>query len=157
MITIKNVLVPTDFSEPAIVALNYGRTLAAQFSATLHVVHVVEDLTMKAITVEGFVSYMPDLQRELEEEARKRLDAAVAGQGPVPAGIVSAVVMSNSTADAIATYAKNAAVDVIVIGTHGRNGVSHLLLGSVAERLVRTAPCPVLTVHAAGRTIEAAA
>jgi len=157
MITIKNVLVPTDFSEPAVAALAYGRTLAAQFSATLHVVNVVEDLALKTITAEGFVAFMPDLQRELEEAARKQLDAVVAGPPAAPAGIVSAVVTSNSTADAIVTYARNAAVDVIVIGTHGRSGVSRLLLGSVAERVVRTAPCPVLTVHAAAAAIEAAA
>ena len=157
MITIKNILVPTDFSEPAVAALNYGRTLAAQFSATLHIVHVVDDLTLKAITAEGFVSYMPDLQRELEEAARKRLDALIAGEAPGAAGIVSAIITSNSAADAIATYAKDAHLDVIVIGTHGRSGVSRLLLGSVAERVVRTAPCPVLTVHATAAAIEAAA
>ena len=55
MITIKNVLVPTDFSEPAVAALAYGRTLAAHFAATLHVVNVVEDLALKTITAEGFV------------------------------------------------------------------------------------------------------
>jgi nucleotide-binding universal stress UspA family protein len=157
MISIKNVLVPTDFGEPAVAALTYGRTLAARFSATLHVVNVVEDLALKTITAEGFVSFMPDLQREIEEAARKRLDALLTGQGPDPAGIVSAVVTSNATADAIATYAKNAGVDVIVIGTHGRSGVSRLLLGSVAERVVRTAPCPVLTVHADAVKTEAAA
>jgi nucleotide-binding universal stress UspA family protein len=156
MITIKTILVPTDFSEPAAAALNYGRTLAAQFGATLHVVHVVEDLMLKAITAEGFVSYMPDLQRELEEAARTRLDAVVAGQG-AGARIVPTIITSNAAADAIATYAKDARVDVIVIGTHGRSGVSRLLLGSVAERVVRTAPCPVLTVHADAGAIEAAA
>ena len=100
---------------------------------------------------------MPDLQRELEAAARTRLDAVVASEAPAPAGIVGALVTSNSIADAIVTYAKNAAVDVIVIGTHGRGGVSRLLLGSVAERVVRTAPCPVLTVHAAAGAVEAAA
>ena len=108
MITIKNILVPTDFSEPAVAALNYGRTLAAQFSATLHIVHVVDDLTLKAITAEGFVSYMPDLQRELEEAARKRLDALIAGEAAGAAGIVPAIITSNSAADAIVTYAKDA-------------------------------------------------
>jgi nucleotide-binding universal stress UspA family protein len=57
------------------------------------------------------------------------------------------VVTSNAPADAVAKYAKEARIDLIVIGTHGRSGMSRLLLGSVAERVVRTAPCPVLTVH----------
>jgi nucleotide-binding universal stress UspA family protein len=157
MITIKTILVPTDFSEPAVAALNYGRTLAAQFGATLHVVHVVEDLMLKAITAEGFVTYMPDLQRQLEEAARKRLDAVIAGQAAGAARIVPTIITSNSAAEAIATFAKDARVDVIVIGTHGRSGVSRLLLGSVAERVVRTAPCPVLTVHAGAGAIQAAA
>jgi len=156
MIAIKRILVPTDFSEPAGAALAYGRTLAAQFSATLHVVHVVENLALKTITAEGFVSFMPDLQRELEDAARQRLDALVTkGSGAVQ-GTVTAVVTSNSTAEAVVTYARDAGVDVIVIGTHGRSGVSRLLLGSVAERVVRTAPCPVLTVHAGAATVGAA-
>ena len=154
MIAIKKILVPTDFSEPAVAALDYGRTLAAQFGATLHVVHVVEDLTLKAMTAEGFVSYLPDLQRELEDAARKRLDAVIAAETPGAAGMV---ITSNSAADAIVTYGKDARVDLIVIGTHGRSGVSRLLLGSVAERVVRTAPCPGLAVHAAAAAIEAAA
>jgi universal stress protein A len=153
MIAIKTILVPTDFSEPAIAALHYGRTLAAQFSATLHLVHVVEDLALKTISAEGFVSYMPDLQRELEEAARTRLDALVAANGPAATRIVT----SNSTANAIAAYAQEIHADIIVIGTHGRSGVSRLLLGSVAERVVRTAPCPVLTVHADAPVVEAAA
>jgi nucleotide-binding universal stress UspA family protein len=150
MITIQNVLVPIDFSEPSEAALRFGHTLAAQFGATLHVLHVVEDLALKTITAEGFVSYMPDLQREIEEAAQTRLKTTVAG---LTAGsgkavkVVTSLVTSNTTAESIGAAAKAAQIDVIVIGTHGRSGVSRLLLGSVAERVVRTAPCPVLTVH----------
>jgi nucleotide-binding universal stress UspA family protein len=95
MIAIKNVLVPTDFSEPAVAAVKYGRMLATQFSATLHVLHVVEDLALKTITAEGFTSYMPDLQREIEEAARKRLDSAVADAG-TDGGASSRLVTSNT-------------------------------------------------------------
>jgi nucleotide-binding universal stress UspA family protein len=157
MLTIQKVLVPTDFSEPAAAALQYARTLAAQFSATLHVVHVAEDLTRKAITAEGFISLMPDLQRELEDAARQRLASFLARAAPGMAAPTTAVVTSNATGEAIATYARDHQIDVIVIGTHGRGGVSRLLLGSVAERVVRTAPCPVLTVHADPATVGAAA
>jgi len=150
MITIQNILVPIDFSEPSEAALRFGHMLAAQFGATLHVVHIVEDLALKTITAEGFVSYMPDLQREIEEAAQTRLKTTVAG---LTAGsgkavkVVTSLVTSNTTAESIGACAKAAQIDVIVIGTHGRSGVSRLLLGSVAERVVRTAPCPVLTVH----------
>ena len=147
MIAINNILVATDFSDVAEAALTYGRTLAEQFSATLHVVHVVEDIALKTVTADGFVTLMPELQRQLEEAARKRLDAALGGvpsRGPKP---VARVVTSNATAEAIVTYAREARVDLTVIGTHGRGGMSRLPLGSVAERVVRTAPCPVLTVH----------
>ena len=147
MIAIKNILAATDFSDVAEAALSYGRTLAEQFSATLHVVHVVEDIALRAVTADGFITVMPELQRELEEAARKQLDTAlsrVPSRAPKP---VARVVTSNTTAEAIVTYAREARVDLIVIGTHGRGGMSRLLLGSVAERVVRTAPCPVLTVH----------
>jgi nucleotide-binding universal stress UspA family protein len=148
MILIRNVLVPTDFSDTAAAAVDYGRTLAEQFSATLHLVHVVDDVALKTIAAEGFASYMPDLQRAIDDSARKQLDA-VAGRSGAASATIRRVIMSNQAAEAIVTYAASAAIDMIVIGTHGRTGVSRLLYGSVAERVVRTAPCPVLTVHAA--------
>jgi universal stress protein A len=147
MIVLKNILVATDFSEVSDAALSYGRTLADQFGATLHVVHVVEDLARMTFTTDGFVSSIPGLQKELEDAARTELDAAlgrVRGRGPQPQAFV---IISNIRAGAIVDYAKNANIDLIVIGTHGRGGMSRLLLGSVAERVVRTAPCPVLTVN----------
>ena len=147
MIAIKHILVASDFGDVAEAALTYGRTLAEQFSATLHVVHVVEDIALKTVTADGFVTLMPELQRGLEDAARKRLDAVlgrVPSRGQKP---VARAVTSNATAEAIVTYAGEARVDLIVIGTHGSRGMSRLLLGSVAERVVRTAPCPVLTVH----------
>jgi len=147
MIAIKNILVATDFSEVSDAALSYGRTLAEQFAATLHIVHVVEDLATMTFTTDGFVSQIPGLQQELEDAARTQLDDALARtqwRGPRPETIV---LTSNARAAAIIDYAKKASIDLIVIGTHGRGGMSRLLLGSVAERVVRTAPCPVLTVH----------
>lgn len=147
MIAIKNILVATDFSQVSDAALSYGRALAEQFAATLHVVHVVENIATMNLTTDGFETLMPKLQKELEDAARTQLDAALArGQwrGPRPQ---PSVITSNARAAAIVDYAKNAGVDLIVIGTHGRGGMSRLLLGSVAERVVRTAPCPVLTVH----------
>jgi nucleotide-binding universal stress UspA family protein len=144
MIAIKNILVATDFSEASNAALAYGRTLASHFGAALQVVHVVENIVLRNVTADGFVGVLPEVQLEVEAEARKQLDEELSGGEPPASGLV---LTSNVLADAIVSHAASAGVDLIVIGTHGRKGVSRLLLGSVAERVVRAAPCPVLTVH----------
>jgi nucleotide-binding universal stress UspA family protein len=139
------ILVAIDFSDTSKAALAYGRALAGQFGAKLHVVHVVEDFAMKSlVSSEGFARLLPEVQRELEEAACKQLKDTLQHE---PGVAESCVITSNAPADAIVDYAKNVAIDLIVLGTHGRGGVSRLLLGSVAERVVRTAPCPVLTVR----------
>lgn len=147
MISLKNILIATDFGEAAEVALNYGRTLATTFGATLHVVHVTENVYARAFGAEAYVPMSPDLQEEIDESARKQLDQLVLdsdGSGPATKKVV---LTSNSPALTIAQYAKDHDVDLIVLGTHGRGPFAHLLMGSVAERVVRIAPCPVLTVR----------
>jgi nucleotide-binding universal stress UspA family protein len=143
MIAIKKILVATDFSEASDAALAYGRTLASHFGAALQVVHVVENIVLRNVTADGFAGNLPEVQVEVEAKARKQLDDELSGE-PQASGLV---LTSNVLADAIVSHAATAGVDLIVIGTHGRKGVSRLLLGSVAERVVRAAPCPVLTVH----------
>jgi nucleotide-binding universal stress UspA family protein len=147
MITLKHILVATDFSEPADAALLYGRTLARTFNATLHVVHVVGQINALAYGAEAYVVSMPDLQREVEEAARKALDDALIDNDPHPLPVRRALLVSNAPAPAIVNHARRESIDLIITGTHGRGAVSHLLLGSVAERVVRTAPCPVLTIR----------
>lgn len=145
MIGIKNILVATDFGEASDAALAYGRSLATQFNATLHVVHIVENVVLRNVTADGFVGILPEVQLEVEAEARKRLEAKLGTNGgPKPDGMV---LTSNAIADAVVSHAADTKADLLVIGTHGRHGVSRLLLGSVAEHIVRSAPCPVLTVH----------
>ena len=146
MIRIKNVLVATDFSEPSRVALDHGRELARTYQANLHVLHAAEDLRLR---------YAPDmapvvltgLQEDIEASARTRLDALLTDEDRSQLRAHAVAVTSASPAEAIVAYAKGAAIDVIVIGTRGRGGLSHLFMGSVAERVVRFASCPVLTVH----------
>jgi universal stress protein A len=138
MILLTNVLVAIDFSPPSDSALTYGRALAQTFGATLHVLHVTENMFLRAT---GFDPHAMKtaLCRTLEERLtatdRKELHAR------------AMVDTSDEPADAITRYARCANIDLIVMGTHGRSGLSHLLVGSVAERVVRTAPCPVLTVR----------
>jgi nucleotide-binding universal stress UspA family protein len=147
MIALKQILVATDFSEPSDCALTYARALASSFKATLHVLHVVGNMVDAAYGAEGYAVAVPDLQQQIEDAARKQLDdlRIEADEGPLPTKRV--LVTSNSPAGAIVEYAARQGIDLIVTGTHGRGAVAHLLLGSVAERVVRTAGCPVLTVR----------
>jgi nucleotide-binding universal stress UspA family protein len=147
MITLKNIVAATDFSEPSDAALTYGRALARNFGATLHVVHVVGTVPSVVYGAEAYAVSMPELQQELEDEARKQVAALVVNNDPQPLPVRQVVITSNAPAAAIVDYATREHVDLIVTGTHGRGGVAHLLMGSVAERVVRTAPCPVLTVR----------
>jgi nucleotide-binding universal stress UspA family protein len=146
MVAIKNILVATDFSEPSGVALAYGRDLARNYNARLHVLHVVEDVMLSYSPEVGFIG--PDLQRDLEVIARRDLDKVVRDDDRQELGAVAVVTRGLNPAETIVEYAKANPIDLIVTGTHGRGAVQHFLMGSVAERVVRSAPCPVLTVHA---------
>jgi nucleotide-binding universal stress UspA family protein len=146
MITLKNILVATDFSEPSKAALTYGRALARNFGAALHVVHVVGNVPTIVYGAEAYAVSMPELQREIEDGARAQL-ADLLKDDPQPVPTKSLVIASDAPALAIVNYAAQGQIDLIITGTHGRGGVAHLVMGSVAERIVRTAPCPVLTVR----------
>jgi len=147
MIAIKNILVATDFGEASDSALSYGRELAGRFGATLHVLNVVENFYVTTFGAETYAAIVPEMQKELEDSARKRLEELLIdsdGSGPKTR---PAVMTSGSPAYAIIDYAREYNIDLIVMGTHGRGALAHLMMGSVAERVVRLAPCPVLTVR----------
>jgi len=147
VITLKNVLVAIDFGEASETALAYGRELARMAGATLHVLHVVENVIAGAVGVEGYVTDFASLQREVEESARKQLDSMVTDEDRRTLAAKTVTKTSNSPALSIVSYARDAHIDLIIVGTHGRGGMAHLFMGSVAERVVRAAPCPVLTVR----------
>jgi nucleotide-binding universal stress UspA family protein len=146
--TVTRILVPTDFSEPSDAALDYATALARTVGASLHLLHVFDDAyaSASALAVEMYAPIPADLRERLLEEGKARLrERAIALDDQ---GIhATAAVYTGPPAAAIADYAAAQRIDLIVMGTHGRGGVAHLLLGSVAERVVRTAPCPVLTVR----------
>jgi nucleotide-binding universal stress UspA family protein len=146
MIRIKNVLVATDFSEQSKSALDYGRELARTYNATLHVIHVVEDIVARYSSDISATMLVGALE-SLEQSASSDLDALITEDDRRTLRVHPAVFTSVAPAETIVAYAKTEAIDVIVIGTHGRSGLAHLFMGSVAERVVRFAPCPVLTVH----------
>lgn len=146
MLRIQNILLATDFSEASERALDYARELAKAFGASLHVMHVLEDLAAHAWTTEVYVAALPGVHEEMEKQARERLDQLVAGDKS--AGIaVQTILRLGSPFVEIVRYAREAEIDLIVLGTHGRGAIAHMLLGSVAERVVRKAHCPVLTVR----------
>ena len=149
MFALKNILVATDFSDCSDAALSYGRALARQFGARLHVLHVVETVLADSLGVYGYASVMPELQIELEESDRKRLEQLITEEDRTMLKATTTLCSFDTPAHAIDDYARTEKIDLIVIGTHGRRGLSHLVLGSVAEKVVRTAPCPVLTVRQA--------
>jgi len=94
---------------------------------------------------------IPDLQRDLEKAARRDLDAAITDDDRRTLKVVGVVQTSFNVPGGVTEYAKNNAIDLIIVGTHGRGAVKQLLLGSAAEKVVRLAPCPVLTVRARER------
>ncbi|HKY19900.1 MAG TPA: universal stress protein [Vicinamibacterales bacterium] len=146
MIKITNVLVATDFSDTSASALNYGREFARTFGATLHVLHVVENSLMWVGPEASGIDFV-QLQAELAAGARERLGQTVTAEDRLQLKAVTAVRTGDSPAFEIAAYAKAERIDLIVMGTHGRGIMGHLLMGNVAEKVVRIAPCPVLTVH----------
>ena len=146
MIALKSILVATDFGEASGAALAYGRELARTFGATLHVLHVADDVYVR-LGGDAYMAVLPELQRDLEVAAQKQLDELLIDNDPVPLPVKSAVLTSSATAAAIVQYAHDLDIALIVVGTHGRGAMAHLLMGSVAERVVRSASCPVLTVR----------
>jgi nucleotide-binding universal stress UspA family protein len=146
MITLKTVLVATDFSEPSEAAVRYGRALADAFDAALHVMHVVPDsMALPWATMADGLA-MADVQKQWEREAQERLVQLIPGDDPLGAR-VTFLTRAGDPVRQIVGYAAEQGIDLIVLGTHGRGPVAHMLMGSVAERVVRGAPCPVLTVR----------
>jgi nucleotide-binding universal stress UspA family protein len=145
MIRLNNILVATDFGEASEAALNYGRDLARTYGSTLHVLHAADDVMMR-FAAEGTMTFLPDLQTEVEDAARQRIDALVTDEDRTQLRAKAVVGTSLSPAGTIVRYANEHGIGLIVMGTHGRKALTHVLMGSVAERVVRTAPCPVLTV-----------
>ena len=145
MIVLKNILVATDFSEPSAVALDYGRDLARSYDAALHVMHVIEDVPAVYGPEIGFA--MADVERNIEAGVRRDLEAAIAPDERHTLDLRTTITRAANASHAITEYAKDHAIDLIIVGTHGRNAFHRFLIGSVAERVMRTAPCPVLTVR----------
>jgi universal stress protein A len=136
---ISHILVPVDFSEGTALSLNYANDLAKMTNARVSLLHV--RLPVMPMGSEFGVA-SPDLSVQLNKAAEDQLKI-LAERHHAQSAVVLGVPW-----DAIVQYAEEHAVDLIILPTHGRSGLSHLMLGSVAERVVQHAHCPVLIVRA---------
>ncbi len=143
MIRVKKILVPTDFSTHSSEAMKFACTLAEQFNAELHLLHVVELLPVAYY--EGAI-FTAESEQRMREAAEKMLHKQPESPWKESLQVVYEV-RQGTPFHEIVGYAKDNAIDLIVMGTHGRTGLGHVLLGSVAERVVRKAPCAVLRVR----------
>lgn len=145
-ININKILYPTDFSDPSAYALNYAAEMAKLFDAELELLHVMLDESqlvsfyLPQITVQN-------LAKDMEDGATAKLQEFIAN-AKVLEGVRYKYTMAKGIADEeIVRVAQESGTDLIVIGTHGRTGFEHVLFGSTAEKVVRKAPCPVLSVR----------
>jgi len=156
MIALKRILVATDFGEASGVALDRAEALASAFDAQLHLLHVVDEPLHDPWAGYTTAADFANLIERLQEQARRRLEGERSRKG-IPAERLVLATTWGDPADEILEYAARHEIDLIVCGTHGRRGWNHLVMGSVAERVVRLARCPVLTVRAEAGPARAAA
>jgi nucleotide-binding universal stress UspA family protein len=147
----KSILVPVDFSEHSQQALVYAKKVAAFYHARLQLLHVIEEAVPPACYMAAgtsILTYKPELKTGAEQEMKRLLRET---KGPeVPASLH---ITEGYPARDVVTFAEKYNSDLILIATHGRTGLEHMLLGSVAEKVVRRAPCPVFTVRAFGKSL----
>ena len=150
----KSILVPTDLSPGAEEALDYACELATKLGAKIHLLNVigipalgVPELGV-AVTASVIDSLIQDNQNALDRLKESKKCSAEFGE---------VLLRTGDARDVINQTAKELGVDLIVMGTHGRPGLAHFLMGSVAERVVRTAPCPVLTLRHSERVVAGGA
>ncbi|MDN3514485.1 MAG: universal stress protein [Candidatus Brocadia sp.] len=144
MITIKNILCPIDYSIYSEMALKYAIEFAEKYQAKLYLMHVL-DIRIYEINDPGLYN-VNVVDKETIDKLRERLLRCVnedtKGRIPVEALIIQGVPFAE-----IIKASRDYKIDLIVLGTHGRTGLSHAIMGSVAEKVVRKAPCPVLTIR----------
>ncbi len=146
MIDLHRILIPTDFSKHSENALTYALAFAEKFGAELYLLHVVQDL---ALFIPDAVTVAPPIAPPVEQltaAVREALNNVVR-EHRLEQSPVHVEVREGAPFYEIIRFAKEKDIDLIVMGTHGHSGLAHVLLGSVSEKVVRKAPCPVLTVR----------
>jgi nucleotide-binding universal stress UspA family protein len=146
---IKTILFPTDFSNGARAAMDHAVSLAKDYQARLILLYVIQDISIAEWYIPSSLS-VADLLEDMQKSATAEMDKWGVEVSAQVKDVEKMVVRGVPFVEIIKT-AKDKQVDLIVIGTHGRTGIDHLLFGSTAEKVVRKAPCPVLTVRIAGK------
>ena len=146
MIPFENILLATDFSDNAKSAQKYACDFADQFGARLHVLSVVQDAALILPETGMFLTMPLPSIREIVEAADASLKRVLDPEWQASHDVCLKAAVGSPSAE-IVQYATDNQIDLIVLGTHGRTGLRHVLLGSVAERVLRSATCPVLTVR----------
>jgi len=148
-ISLRKILVPIDFSEYSKKALQYAVPFARQFNAKIYLLYVVEPTVYPADFSFGQIG-MPNVENELrvkgEEELQELIKNEIKGVVPSEASVKVGLPFVE-----VVSFAKDEAIELIIVATHGHTGVEHILFGSTAEKIVRKAPCPVLVVRAEER------
>ena len=143
----RNIVLTTDLSANADAAAPYALELAAKYGATVHLVHVFEDILYTGVLADGSMGYNPTGWLEEAEKERKNQLHILASSMSAPDNVrVIPHYLRGNPITEVLNFARMNNADCIVLSTHGRTGFSHLLFGSVAEKIVRTSPCPVLTI-----------
>ena len=153
MLAIRRLLVPIDFAAASNLALDCAIDLARRYGSKMAVVHVLDERGFASAYPAGVAIEVPDHRDRRIEDAEERLAEVTekCREAGVPA---SSHVLEGRPARVIAEQATTRGTDLIVMGTHGRSGLAHLALGSVAEQVLRTAPCPVLVVRDTARVAD---
>jgi universal stress protein A len=147
-IQIQRILLPTDFSTNSATATKYACEFATKFDAELHLMHTLE--VHPAATPEFAMGLaLPSHIAESRAAAEKALTGVLDPQWSAGRKVIHAILEGSPKVE-IVRYARKQNIDLIVLSTHGRTGLAHVIVGSVAENVVRTAPCPVLTVRPTG-------
>ena len=143
-VRVRRIVCAVDFSEFSDYALTYATEFANVFDAELHLIHVLELPFMPTYAMAG----LPELSvptDQLEEQARQHMDELTKKTQAEHANVTGVVRIGSAFLEII-RYAQELSADLVVVGTHGRTGLTHMIIGSVAEKVVRKAPCPVLSV-----------
>ena len=149
---IKTILFPTDFSNGARAAMDHAISLAKDYNAKLILLYVIQDISIAEWYIPSSIS-AADLVADMQKSASKEMEKWGAEVSGKVSSVEKMVVRGVPFVEIIKT-AKSKNADLIVIGTHGRTGIDHMLFGSTAEKVVRKSPCPVLTVRIAGKEFK---
>jgi len=147
----KKIVCPVDFSEFTEEIVTYAVSIAKKFKAELHLFHVIPNLNYftpyeSFLTPENLVAIENNIGVEVDRDFNKIIKKI-----DIP---VKKITKTGVTFVEIIDYVKTEAIDLIVMGTHGRSGIEHILIGSVAEKVVRKAPCPVLTIRPKNKSFQ---